>query len=444
MVSMKSSFSSGKIFFFGYFILNILLGSLLLELPIAWHGNSPLRFIDSFFTSVSAVCVTGLATVYTDDFSRFGQVVILLLIQAGGLGIISFSTIYLALPGSRVSLKNSKIIRGYFIMDSNISPKEIVRSILTVTVVAEMSGTLLLYLAFYRGDIPSPLFAALFHSVSAFCNAGFSLFPDSLESFRNNSLVILTISLLIIVGGIGFMVISDINQYLKGEKRRLRFHSLLMLVASFSLIFLGALIYGFLEWNNSLGGLEAEQKILPILFQSITTRTAGFNSISQAELSPLTKFFTLLMMFIGGGSGSTAGGIKVSTAFILFVIIFKGLNDSGEVRLFKRRLSSEYLTRAALFFVKAVFIVFLSIFLMMYFESGKGFSQLDIVFECFSALGTVGLSAGLTSYLSDAGKLVIIATMFAGRVGLFALIMPMHFSYNDRFVDYPKGEVLIG
>lgn len=310
--------------------------------------------------------------------------------------------------------------------------------------VAEIAGTVLLFIAFFRGDVTSPLFSALFHSVSAFCNAGFSLFPDSFESFKNNGLVNITVSLLIIVGGIGFMVISDINQFLRGRKRRLRFHSKLMLVASLSLIVVGAVFYGILEWNSAFAGLAARDKILPIIFQSVTTRTAGFNSIPQSDLSPVSKVFTLLMMFIGAGSGSTAGGIKVSTAFILFIILYQGVDDSGEIVLFKRRLTSDNLTRAALFFVKAVSIVFLSIIFMTYFESGKGFSQLDIIFECFSALGTVGLSTGLTAHLSIAGKLVIIGTMFAGRVGLFALIMPMNVSSKDRFVDYPKGEVLIG
>ena len=441
---MKGYFSSGKLLFFSYFIINILLGSFLLKLPLAWTGDSPIRYIDTLFTSVSAVCVTGLATVGTNDFSRFGQIVILLMIQAGGLGIITFSTIYLALPGSRVSLKNSKIIKEYFIADSNITPKDIVRAILTVTLVAEIIGTILLFIAFVGEDVQNPLFSSIFHSVSAFCNAGFSLFPDSLESFNNHWLVNGTVVTLIIVGGIGFMVISDIIQKVKGKKRRLRFHSKLMLIASASLIILGAVVYGISEWNGAFGSLTAKEKILPIFFQSITTRTAGFNSIPQSDLSPGSKFFTLFLMIIGGGSGSTAGGIKVSTAFILFIILFKGVDDSGEIRLFNRRLTSDNLTRAALFFVKAVSLVFISIFLLTYFESGKGFSQLDIIFECFSALGTVGLSTGLTSYLSIAGKLVIIGTMFAGRVGLFALIMPMNIRAKDRFVDYPKGEVLIG
>ncbi|MBI9100539.1 MAG: potassium transporter [Spirochaetaceae bacterium] len=417
---------------------------MLLKLPSAWTGATPVSYIDTLFTSVSAVCVTGLTTIGTNEFSRFGQIIILIMIQAGGLGIISFSTIYLALPGSRVSLKNSKIIKEYFIMDTNLSPKDIVRAIIKVTLVAEITGMLLLFLAFNQENIENPLFTSLFHSISAFCNAGFSLFPDSLESFRDNGFVNTVVALLIVIGGIGFMVISDIIQFFKGKRKRLRFHSKLMLIASASLILIGAIVYGITEWNGVLASLEREDKFLPIFFQSITTRTAGFNSIPQADLSPVSKFFTLLLMLIGAGSGSTAGGIKVSTAFILFIILLKGVDNSGEIRLFNRRLTSDNLTRAALFFVKAIFIVFLSIFLLFLFESGKGFLQLDLIFECFSALGTVGLSTGITPLLSTAGKLVIIATMFAGRVGLFALIMPMNVRAKDRFIDYPKGEVLIG
>lgn len=441
---MKSYFSSGKLLFISYFLVNIIIGSLLLKLPFSWNGSQDIKYIDTLFTSVSAVCVTGLATVGTNEFSRFGQAVILFLIQAGGLGIITFSTIYLALPGSRVSLRNSKIIREYFIMDSNITPKSIIKSILTVTLIAELSGALLLLYGFSKENIDSPIFSAFFHSISAFCNAGFSLFPDSLESLKNNKLINITVATLIILGGIGFMVISDVYSYLKHRKKRLRFHSKLMIIATLSLILSGALMYGVLEWNGVFGNMRNSEKIIPILFQSITTRTAGFNSIPQSELSNPAKFFTLLLMFIGAGSGSTAGGIKVSTAFILFIILIKGVDDKGEIRVLGRRLSSDNLTRAALFFVKAVFLIFFSIFILIIMESGKDFSILDIVFESFSALGTVGLSTGVTPLLSTGGKLVIIATMFAGRVGLFALIMPMHVSSKDRFVDFPKGEVLIG
>ncbi len=441
---MKSYFSSGKLLFFSYFIFNILLGSVLLSLPVAWKGDTALKYLDVLFTSVSAVCVTGLATVSTTDFTLFGQIVILVMIQAGGLGIITFSTIYLALPGSRISLKNSKIIKEYFIMDTNITPKDIVKAILTVTVVAELSGMVLLFIAFLKAGVQNPVFTSIFHSISAFCNAGFSLFPDSLESFQSSPLINFTIASLIILGGIGFMVISDISQKIKGKRLRLRFHSKLMLIATASLIVFGAVVYGIIEWNGAFGNLDTKDKFLPILFQSITTRTAGFNSIPQSDLSPPSKFFSLLLMLIGAGSGSTAGGIKVSTAFILFIILFKGVDDSGEIHLFNRRLTSDNLSRAALFFVKAITIIFMSILLLTHFEQGRGFTQIDLIFECFSALGTVGLSTGLTPLLSSAGKIIIIITMFAGRVGLFALIMPVHRSYKDRFVDYPKGEVLIG
>ncbi len=441
---MKSYFSSGKLLFFSYFIFNILLGSILLSLPVAWKGDTALKYLDVLFTSVSAVCVTGLATVSTGDFTLFGQIVILVMIQAGGLGIITFSTIYLALPGSRISLKNSKIIKEYFIMDTNITPKDIVKAILTVTVVAELSGMVLLFIAFLKAGVENPVFTSIFHSISAFCNAGFSLFPDSLESFQSSPLINLTIASLIILGGIGFMVISDISQKIKGKRIRLRFHSKLMLIATASLIVFGAVVYGIIEWNGAFGNLDTKDKFLPIFFQSITTRTAGFNSIPQSDLSPPSKFFSLLLMLIGAGSGSTAGGIKVSTAFILFIILFKGVDDSGEIHLFNRRLTSDNLSRAALFFVKSITIIFMSILLLTHFEQGRGFAQIDLIFECFSALGTVGLSTGLTPLLSSAGKIIIIITMFAGRVGLFALIMPVHRSYKDRFVDYPKGEVLIG
>jgi trk system potassium uptake protein TrkH len=421
------------------------LGTLLLKLPISWRGQGSVGIIDALFTAVSAVCVTGLATVDTTTFSSFGQGVILFLIQAGGLGIISFSTLYLILPGSRISLKSRKIIRDYYASDSGVTPKKILKSIFLFTLSIELLGGLLLSFFLFRAGDSEPLFNGFFHAVSAFCNAGFSRYSDSFTSYANNIAINLTLMMLIILGGMGFMVIWDSLRNISDWRNRLHFHSKIMLVMTPLLIVLGWVSYFLLEQHHLLADLPLGQKVLSSLFQSVTTRTAGFNTIDQAGLSKGSFIVTLLLMIIGGGSGSTAGGLKVSTALLLFMVIIQRMNSKGESKLFNRRITKDSLSRASMLFLKALAMIFTVIFLLVLSEGkNSGVSLTMIVFEAISALGTVGLSQGLTGLLSPVGKGIIILTMFAGRVGLFALIMPQRDRITERHVDYPKGEVLIG
>lgn len=449
MKKNRHAWLSDRVLLYSYFLALILIGSVLLSLPVSWSGGLGLEkvfVIDAIFTAVSAACVTGLVTIDTSLWSRVGQTVILLLIQAGGLGIIAFGMFYLVLPRARISLRNTRFLRDSFVVGGFLHGRSIIRNIIVTTFLIEGLGFFVLTLHFHWMGIPSPVFAGAFHAVSAFCNAGFSLFNDSLAGFRGNGGVNITMMLLIILGGIGFMVIRDLRQKVRNWRRPLLFHTRMMLIATSIFILVGFLGYILLDAARVFADLPLGERILAALFQSITTRTAGFNTIDQAALSPTSRWLTLVLMLIGGGSGSTAGGIKVSTAFILILVLCRGVNERGDIKFLGRRITAVDVGRAAMFFLKAIAILFLAILTLGIIENPvkTGFTASDLVFECVSALGTVGLSTGITANLSPAGKMVIIITMFTGRVGLFSLVIRAFRNRAERLIDYPKGEVLIG
>jgi trk system potassium uptake protein len=440
---MRHSFSVERIILFSYFIILIAGGTFLLLLPGAWNGLDRLSFLDAFFTATSAVCVTGLITVQTGLYSGFGKSVILVLIQTGGLGIICFTTLYLAVPGRRISFRSIGIVRGYYLDTIEHRPKHIIRNIILTTVTAELAGSLLIFAGFQQqGDYSYA--SALFHSVSAFCNAGFSLFPDNLERFVSNYWVSGSIMALVVLGGLGFVVLQDLAGRALGARNRLHTHSKIVLAATAFLVIGGALGYMVFERGRSLAGYSTGNRIVASLFQSVTTRTAGFNSIPQADLSLSSKVITLPLMFIGGASGSIAGGVKVTTALLVILSVFSSGNENAEVRFGRRKISSRNLRNASMFVVKAMLILFASILLLSIAEADNGPDFLTIVFESFSAFGTVGLSLGLTPDLTAFGKCIIILTMFSGRVGLVSLAMNLPRRGIERNVRYPEGEVLIG
>jgi trk system potassium uptake protein TrkH len=440
---MTHLLSAERIILFSYFIFLIILGTILLAFPVSWNGPDELSFLDAFFTATSAVCVTGLITVDTALYSRFGKVVILFLIQTGGLGIISFTTLYLAMPGRRISFRSIGIIRGYYLDSVEHKAEHIIRNIVLTTIVIELAGSFIIYAGFRRQANYTYL-NALFHSVSAFCNAGFSLFSSNLEAFPRNRLVSSGVMVLIVLGGLGFVVLQDVAARAAGLRKRLHTHSRIVLLATSFLILAGAIAFLLLERRGAFSELRSGEKVTAAFFQSITTRTAGFNTVSQPELSLPSKVITLPLMFIGGASGSIAGGVKVTTVFLVLLGVFGSGDESSEIRFGKRMISRENLRNASMFVVKAMLILFTSILLLCITEARNESDFLIIVFESFSAFGTVGLSLGLTPGLTAIGKCIIIVTMFAGRVGLISLAMNLPRKSVERHIKYPEGEVLIG
>jgi trk system potassium uptake protein TrkH len=455
---------SDALYLLTFFMVVICIGTLLLSLPAAWPAGSPDHppLVDRLFIATSAVCVTGLVTIDTADFSRFGQIVVLLLIQVGGLGIISFTSLLLIIPGRRLPFRRLGTIRGFSIDGVEFDPIKIVRNIVVFTIVIEAVGALGIYLvlpvdttgAAASAGVPgvamgpggtggNRIFTAVFHAVSAFCNAGFSVFPDSLESFNGNAPLLGIISFLIVTGGIGFIVLQDISRRLRGKRKALSYHSKLILTITSVLVVASATCFFILEEGNTFEAMGTRDKLMNALFQSITPRTAGFNAVPQAELRQSSKLLTLVLMFIGGAPGSIAGGIKLSTAYLILVVMLKRPDERGEINVFKRRLSAGTINAAVMYFLKALLILVVAAGALSLIEGPRGADSSQLLFEVVSAFGTVGLSLGYTAQLSWAGKLVVIATMFAGRVGLIALAFPGRVRREALFV-YPEADILLG
>jgi trk system potassium uptake protein TrkH len=444
---LRRVLQSEKLFLFSYFLGIIAFGTLVLYIPYSWGGAGRLHVIDALFTATSAVCVTGLITVDTPTYTTVGQVVILLLIQAGGLGIITFSTIYLARPRGRISLIRHRVIRGYYLESTGLGTVNIVRRIVAVTLGFELIGTLILYEAFRATVTEGRLFVSLFHAISAFCNAGFSLFSNNLEGYTTNFPVNLTVIALVVFGGLGFVVLQDVAATTVVKKKHLSLHSKIVFLMTGILVLTASGLYLAFEAGRSMAPLTLVQKIVTSLFQAVTPRTAGFSTIPQTRLSTPSKTLTMLFMFIGGGSGSIAGGIKVNTFFIVLLMVFQGPDSRGEVTVFKRKIAGSRIFYATMFMLKALLLLFASLFALTVTEMWFAKHQIDVfslIFETFSAFGTVGLSLGATPTLTAVGKLVLIVTMFMGRIGLLALAIPPSRPYPVHVLDYPQGEVLIG
>lgn len=415
----------------------------MLSLPWAWTGPVRLSLLDAVFTSTSAVCVTGLIVVDTARFSLFGQFVIVLLIQFGGLGIVTFATLYVALPRRRVSLVNRGIIKDMFIDEVESNPRLIIRSILLTTLAMEFLGFLVLRHRFKALAVEGYVFAAAFHSISAFCNAGFSTFPDSLIRFTGDWTISMTVILLVIAGGLGFVVHQDLGRVFMRTKRRLSYHSRIVLATTGALVLLGFAAFYVFEYDGAYAGRSVTQKVLAALFQSVTPRTAGFETVAQSSLGLASMTVVLLLMFTGGSPGSTAGGVKTTTMFMAFVSAFRGHEEDGSIVFKGGALSAATITRAFSVLAKAFFIVALGFVAMLALEGKKsGFG--DLLFEMVSAFGTVGLSRGITAGLGPASKVLVIAMMFIGRVGLFAMAISRDSDRVERFAEFPRESLLLG
>jgi trk system potassium uptake protein TrkH len=431
-----------KILIFVFFISVIIAGSFLLVIPGVYRVGR-LDYVDALFTSTSAVCVTGLITVDTARFSRFGQIIIMLLIQTGGLGIITFGTLFLALPRRRISIISKGVIGDYALSEVEYKPKIIIRSILKYTLIFEAVGAIAYGIRFRA--LGYPPFYAVFHAVSAFCNAGFSTFSDNLESFVTDPVVNFTTMFLIVIGGIGFIVIRDLRKYIFGQKKHISYHSTVVFKTTGALILVGAIVFFILEKDSSMASLNGFQKIMASLFQSITPRTAGFDTIAQGNLSQGSQMLTMILMFIGASPASTGGGVKTTTFFILMMTAFRYKDTSDLVNHHNRSIMPRTVYKAVGVVVKGILIVIACSILIILTEvwAGNEISLVDAVFETISAFGTVGLSKGITFSLHPVSKIVLIMTMFIGRVGLFAFALPKTGRDVEGYARLPSADILI-
>ncbi len=426
----------------------ILLGTFFLMLPFSTNEGKSISFLDALFTATSATCVTGLSTINIgQDLTLFGQLVLLLLIQIGGLSIM---TLYssMAIFLGRTMRMNERIIMQDFLDVSSLEELfAMIGNIIKYTFLIELWGGIVLTIAFtFEGfDFGQSLYYGFFHSISAFCNAGFALFDNSLENYATNPLIHGTISVLIILGGIGFIVLKELTEIIVKKKTivRLTMHSKIVIVTTLFLTFGGALFIFFGEFLGALDGYTLWEKAQISFFQSVTLRTAGFNTIPLNNLNSYTIYIMALIMFIGGSPGSTAGGVKTTTLAILAQSIISTLRGSKTVNFFDRSISGPMVVRATALMFISIIITSFFIFIMMNIESDQAF--LPLFFEVISASGTVGLTLGVTPFLTTMGKVAISVLMLIGRIGPLTLILAIGERQKTKGrKDLPEGRILIG
>lgn len=428
------------------FALIILLGGTLLALPISSISGKSTPFLDCIFTATSAVCVTGLVVVDTGThWSYFGKTIIMLLIQAGGLGFMSFATLFSLILGKRITFKERLIIQEALNSNSLGGLVKLVKYVLFFTFSTELLGAIFLSTQFIpMYGLLKGIYYSIFHSVSAFCNAGFDLFGnfDSLTKLYNNYTIVLTISFLIIIGGIGFSVWAELYDY--NKCRRLSLHAKLALAMTAGLIVVGAVLIFIAEYNNpaTIGNMNIGDKIVSSYFASVTPRTAGYNSISTTGMSSGGKFITIILMFIGGSPGSTAGGLKTTTIGVLIFTVIAVINGRSDTEIFGNKINKDIVYRAFAITVVGLFIIGSDVLILSVSE--KVASLGEILYEATSAFGTVGLTLGFTPKLSSIGKLVIAFTMYLGRVGPLTLAFALARNKKMSGVKYPEGKVLVG
>ncbi|MCR3956421.1 MAG: TrkH family potassium uptake protein [Gudongella sp.] len=421
----------------------IFLGSILLNLPIASADGNSIGLLDALFTSASAVCVTGLIVVNTaTHWSLFGQGIILLLIQIGGLGIMTMATMVALIMGKKISLKERLIIKEQMNQETMSGMVRLILYVLAMTFSIEAVGAVLLSFDFIpEYGVAKGIWFSVFHSVSAFCNAGFDITGNSFMSYADSPITILTLSVLIIVGGTGFAVLNDLAKHRRWV--RLSLHTKLVVTMSLILLVIGTVFFFILEYSNpsTIGQMPFWEKLSSAFFASVVPRTAGFNSIDTAALRESSVFLTIILMFIGGSPGSTAGGVKTATIGVVLMATISIIRGEKDIEVYEKRLNQETVFKSLAIVTVGMGMIVLISFLLTITES-KNF--LDILFEATSAFATVGLSRGITSELTIIGKIIIIGTMYAGRVGPLTMAYAIGYNKKHKRYRYSEGHISVG
>ncbi|MEK5256673.1 TrkH family potassium uptake protein [Paenibacillus sp. FSL F4-0125] len=423
----------------------ILIGALLLMLPISSTSGNAVSFIDALFTSTSATCVTGLVVLDTGTtFTFFGKTVIMLLIQVGGLGFMTMATLFAMMMKRKISLRDRLILQEAMNQGSMEGIVRLIRRVIIYSLVIEGCAAVLLSIR-WAFDMPlgKAIYFGIFHAVSMFNNAGFDIFGDfrSLTDYVYDPLVNIVVMFLIVSGGIGFIVMSDLVEF--RVKRKLSLHSKVVLSTTAGLIVIGALVIFIFEFTNqrTLGNLNFGGKILSAFFQSVSPRTAGANTVDIAGLRQASQFFMVILMFIGASPGSTGGGIKTTTFTIMIGAVIAMLRGREDVVLFRYRLAQERIYKALTLTLLALLLI-LSVSMVLSTTEDSNF--LAILFETTSAFATVGLTMGLTPELSIIGKILICLTMFAGRLGPLTLVYALGPKQGKPLYKHPEGKIIIG
>lgn len=443
------------------FFMVIIIGSILLSMPLANNAKTSAHYLDHLFTATSATCVTGLVTkVPCQQYSLFGQIIIIILIQIGGLGFLTLMSLMYVFMKKRLSFSNKLVMQEALNTDSLKDLTLYIKKVIQYTVFFEIIGAICLLFVFVpQYGWLKGIYYGIFHSISAFCNAGFDILGNnSLCQYAGNVWLNLVISGLIIAGGLGFVVWIDLTtswrRYKKSDKRfklkkfiaSLTLHTRIVLIATLALTILAALVIFVLEFNNNhtIGNLPLEQKILASFFQSVTLRTAGFATVDMSMLTTATKLFMSIIMFIGGSPAGTAGGIKTVTFAIILLSIRMLRKGESQVRIMNKTINDHIVKRSLTIAIVSFFIAITGLFLLSIFEN-KDFINLTV--EVFSAFATVGLTAGVTPSLTFMGKIIIIILMYIGRIGPITMVLIFAKKYNlkkGKDINYVEERVLIG
>ena len=436
------------------FLATVLIGSLLLSLPVSTSDGNSVPYIDALFTATTSTCVTGLVTLQTvTTWSTFGQIVILILIQIGGLGVVTIMTGVMLLLNKKMGLGDRLLVQDSFNLNTMAGLTEFVKKVLFGTLLIEGIGAILYMFVFVPEFGARGIWISIFNSVSAFCNAGIDIIAEnSLSNYATNPLINTVTSALIVLGGLGYIVWWDVIRVFKNSSsknrkifRHLTLHSKIAITFTFGLLLCGTVLFLILEYNNpqSIGNMSLFDKIQASFFQSVTTRTAGFFTIPQENLTNASSAVSLLLMLIGGSPVGTAGGIKTVTIAILFCSALATVKNKDNALLFGRRISTSSIKKAVAVVAAFMTICFLSTLLL--FAASPEANALDVVYETVSATATVGLSRSFTSSLNTFGKMIIITTMYFGRIGPISLAVALgKKNESQNLISEPTEEISIG
>lgn len=445
--NIRSKMTRPQLIALGYFLV-IALGTILLMLPVATEPGESTSFVTALFTATSSTCVTGLVVADTSvHWSIFGQLVILVMIQIGGLGFVTIGVLFAMFLNKKINLRTRGLVQESMNTNQVGGMVRLVRKVIKGTILIELTGAALLSIRFVpEFGLAKGLCFGLFHSVSAFCNAGFDLMGgsrgeySSFTTFSDDILVNMVIMSLIVVGGIGFLVWDDVTKH-RLQVKKYMLHTKIVLFTTIVLIFGGALFFYIFERQNLMADMPAGETVLTSLFSSVTARTAGFNTIDTAGLTTSSKLLTILLMFIGGSPGSTAGGIKTTTIIVLLIYVWSNLRNSRGCNIFGRRLEDDAIRKASNVIIISLIMAITASIAICYLQP---LPMEDVMFEVFSAIGTVGMSTGITRELGTASRIIIVLLMYCGRIGSMAFALSFTERRKVAPVQCPVEKVMIG
>lgn len=430
------------------FAMLIIVGTLLLMLPISSKLDN-VSFNDALFTATSAACITGLVPFDTfTSWTFFGQAVIIALIQIGGLGFITLLALFVNMTKKKMSLRQKMLLKESIGSMTIGDVSNLVKSVLIFTLACELTGALLLSIRFIplANSVGNGIWMAIFTSISAYCNAGFDLMgmfskSSSLTTVNGDPIIILTISALVVFGGLGFIVWNELKEY-KFKFKSLSVHSKLAIVTTAILLFGGTALFFIFEYKETFADMNSGEKLLNAFFCSVTPRTAGFNSVDIASMSSQSKILTLMLMFVGGSSGSTAGGVKTTTIAVLFLCIVANARSKNDIEAFNRRITLDTIKTAVSIVISNLVLIITSTLIISTIQSE--FTMTNVLFECTSAMGTVGMTAGITSQLNVVSQLIIVLLMYIGRLTSLVFALSFVGTKPKTTLQKPKCNIMVG